>query len=183
MLEEIWKPIEGYEGLYEVSNLGRVRSLNYNHTGKVKILSLRVNKYGYIQVGLYNNGKRKFYGVHRLVAQAFIPNQDNKTEVNHIDEDKTNNIVTNLEWCTASYNINYGTRNIRVGNSLLLSNNGSARKVINLDTMKIFDTMLEASVFYNIDKSDISKCCKNKIKTCGGYKWMYYEDYLALNNN
>ena len=121
MTEEIWKPVVGYEGLYEVSSYGRVKSLDryvkysdgriYLHKGKV--LSLAKDKNGYFVVSLYFNGKHNTIKVHRLVAQAFIPNPDNLPEVNHLDEDKTNNRVENLEWCDHKYNMNYGTRNIR----------------------------------------------------------------------
>ena len=121
MIEEIWRPVVGYEGLYEVSNLGRVRSLdmyvkvgygNYRlHKGKV--LSPTKNKNGYLKVNLYCNGKQKTIDVHRLVTEAFLPNPDNLPQVNHKDEDKTNNRVENLEWCDHKYNMNYGTRNIR----------------------------------------------------------------------
>ena len=118
MNEEIWRPIEGYEGLYEVSSYGRVRSLDrYIKNGhssyrlhKGKVISLLKGEYGYIQVNLYYNGKNYKKYVHRLVAQAFIPNPNNLPQVNHLDEDKTNNRVENLEWCDAKYNINYGSR-------------------------------------------------------------------------
>ena len=120
MIEE-WRPIEGYEGLYEVSNLGRVRSLdmyvkvgygNYRlHKGKV--LSPTKNKNGYLKVNLYCNGKQKTIDVHRLVTEAFLPNPDNLPQVNHKDENKTNNRVENLEWCDVKYNLSYGTARIR----------------------------------------------------------------------
>ena len=116
-MNEEWRPIEGYEGLYEVSNTGLIRSLdrfvgNRNRI-KGKILSINIKKGGYCSVVLSKYGKMKGYQVHRLVAQAFIPNPDNLPQVNHIDEDKSNNCVDNLEWCTAKYNINYGTRQER----------------------------------------------------------------------
>ena len=131
MNEEIWKPIEGYEGLYEVSNTGRVRSFDryvkYSngqiHLHKGKVLSPIKDTDGYLQVVLHCNGKCKTIKVHRLVAQAFIPNPDNLPQINHKDEDKLNNCVENLEWCTAKYNINYGTRNIRRRETLI--KNGS----------------------------------------------------------
>lgn len=107
MIEE-WKAIPGYEGLYEVSNKGNVRNVRRN-----TLLRLSKNNDGYIQVHLYKNGIRNKFQVHRLVAQAFLPNIDNLPQVNHKDENKTNNNVTNLEWCTAKYNTNFGTRNIR----------------------------------------------------------------------
>ena len=121
MNEEIWRPIEGYEGLYEVSNLGRVRSLDRYVKGKGKsyrlhkgkVLSSAKDTIGYLFVILHCNGKCKTIRVHRLVAEAFIPAVEGLSEVNHKDEDKTNNRVENLEWCSHKYNMNFGTRNIR----------------------------------------------------------------------
>ena len=120
MIEE-WRPIEGYEGLYEVSSYGRVRSLDryvkskgesYRlHKGRV--LSPIKDTGDYLKVDLCCNGKCKTINVHKLVAEAFLPNPDNLPEVNHIDEDKINNRVDNLEWCDRSYNISYGTRTER----------------------------------------------------------------------
>lgn len=128
--DEIWKPVIGYEGLYEVSNLGHVRSLNRIvnssdrffhqltriHYGKTLTPSLEQN--GYLTVRLCYQQKVKAFSIHKLVAQAFIPNPNNLPQVNHKDEDKTNNCVDNLEWCTAKYNCNYGTRSIRLSNKL-----------------------------------------------------------------
>ena len=102
---EEWKNVIGYEGLYEVSNKGNVRNIRRN-----TLLKLSKNNYGYIKVFLYKNGIRTCLSVHRLVAQAFIPNPDNLPQVNHKDEDKTNNSVDNLEWCNQKYNVNYGHR-------------------------------------------------------------------------
>ena len=116
-MEEIWKDIINYEGKYEVSNLGRVRSLSYNGTGEIKLLKPGTNKRGYKRVGLCKNGKTKHYYVHRLVAITFIPNPDDLSIVNHKDENPANNNVNNLEWCTSEYNNNYGTRNERASES------------------------------------------------------------------
>lgn len=118
---EEWRVVPGYEGLYEVSNTGRVRSFDryvkYSngqiHLHKGKVLSPGKNTKGYLFVILTCNRKRKTINVHRLVAIAFLPNPDNLPEVNHIDEDKTNNRVENLEWCDRNYNLNYGTARIR----------------------------------------------------------------------
>lgn len=113
METETWKPVKGYEDLYEASSIGRVKSLNYNHTGVEKILKQVKDKYGYLQVFLCRNGKVKHFLVHRLVAIAFLPNPEGFEQVNHRDEVKTNNCVSNLEWCTPKYNSNYGTHNER----------------------------------------------------------------------
>ena len=117
-MKEIWKDISGYEGLYQVSNLGDVRSLNYRRNGELKLLKQATNKQGYKQISLYKNGKIKTYKVHRLVAIAFIPNPNNLPVVNHKDENPSNNNVNNLEWCTVAYNNTYGTRTKRASESI-----------------------------------------------------------------
>lgn len=104
---EIWRDVVGFEGLYEVSSLGRVKSLNYNHTKQEKILCQRKNKNGYLQLILCKDGKRKTCTVHRLVGNAFLENPNNLPCFNHKDENKTNNCVDNLEPCTHKYNLNY----------------------------------------------------------------------------
>ena len=110
MLFEIWKDIEGYEGLYQVSNLGRVKSLKVSKIKSERIRKSYQQSSGYISIVLCKNGKVTNHKIHRLVANAFIDNPDNLPEINHKDEDKTNNCVDNLEWCDSSYNKNYGTR-------------------------------------------------------------------------
>lgn len=116
-MEEIWKDIKGYEGLYQVSNLGRVKSLDYRHKGTSKVMSPGKQKNGYLNVGLWSGRKKETKYVHRLVAEAFVPNPNNWPEVNHKDECLTNNVASNLEWCTSEYNANYGTRNQRMSKS------------------------------------------------------------------
>ena len=111
MMEE-WRAVPGYEGLYEVSNMGNVRNVRRN-----KLLRLLKTNNGYIRVFLCKNGIKTGFQVHRLVSEAFIPNPNNLPQVNHKDEDKTNNNVDNLEWCTAKYNLNYGTARIRSRNT------------------------------------------------------------------
>ena len=105
--KEIWKDIKGFEGHYQVSNFGRVKSIKF---GKERILRPGKNKKGYLRVGISKNGESKTYSVHRLVAQAFIPNLNNLPQINHKNEDKTDNRVENLEFCDAKYNNTYGTR-------------------------------------------------------------------------
>ena len=108
----------GYEGKYQVSNDGKVRSLNYKRTGKTKILKQNTNKDGYKTLLLCKNGKVKAYYIHRLVAQAFIPNPNNYLIVNHKDENPANNHVSNLEWCNHEYNMNYGTIKDRISEAM-----------------------------------------------------------------
>lgn len=104
----IWKDIQGYEGLYQVSKLGEVRSLNYKgFTGKIQNLTLTLRKDGYLRVNLIKNGKKKQYAVHRLVAQAFLENPNKYNIVNHKDLNRSNNLFTNLEWVTQKENMNY----------------------------------------------------------------------------
>ena len=109
-MTEIWKNIEGYEGKYQVSNLGQVKSM----IGQEKVLHPKKHRNGHLQIGLHKDKKRKTMYIHRLVAQAFIPNPDNLPCVNHKDENPNNNNVDNLEWCTQKYNCNYGTRVDRI---------------------------------------------------------------------
>lgn len=105
IVQEQWRDIDGYDGIYQVSSLGRVRSLKF---GKTRVLRPGKTKDGYFIVQLWRNGKGKTFSVHRLVAQAFIPNDDNsKTQINHRDECKQNNRFWNLEWCSAQYNLTY----------------------------------------------------------------------------
>ena len=121
-MEEEFRDVKGYEGLYQVSNIGRVKSLgNGNSTCpyflKERILSTTKRR-NYLAVTLSKQGKRKMYSLHRLVAETFIPNPNNYPCVNHLDENKQNNSVDNLEWCTYKYNCNYGTRNERISKAL-----------------------------------------------------------------
>ena len=164
--KETWKPVVGYEGLYEVSSEGIVRNLK---TGR--ILKPFYNTKGYVMVNLTsaNNDKTKKL-VHRLVAQSFIPNNDqSKTLINHKDENKRNNSVANLEWCTYKYNANYGTRNERVAK-------GNSKPIQQLDMktgliIATYPSIKEAVLSTGINRSSISMVAKGKGKTAGGYKW------------
>lgn len=194
-MEEIWRDIKNYEGLYQISNYGRVKSLeridNYNRSRKEKILKPKIDRYGYACVSLFKEEKEKTFKVHRLVAQAFLPNPHNYTEVNHkIEEDKTNNFVyvnedgtvdlekSNIEWCTASYNVNYGTRNERV--AVKLTNGKCSKPVLQIDkaTNEIiaeFPSIREIQRKLGFSHAHISKCClkKPRYNTAYGYKWQF----------
>ena len=167
ILIEEWRDIEGYEGLYQVSNLGRVKSLArvvIRSDGKPNTVNEKILKYGmnrgYCAVVLCKDGKKKMYKVHRLVAMAFLRNPHNLPEVNHKDEDKKNNCVDNLEWCTSLYNINYGSHNERVTN--IIVNNGSLRgknhprsKKVICDN-KIFACTRECAEYFKINKNTMT---------------------------
>lgn len=166
---EIWKDIVGFEGLYQVSNFGRVRNKNY------QIKSNHKNMYGYVMVGLYKDGKTKVCFVHRLVANAFIPKPDNLYEVNHKDENKNNNRVENLEWCDRSYNINYGHRNEKTREKLL--NHPTSSKVVLQYSLKgeLINTFLsveEAKRQLGFG-NHIKDCCRDERPTAYGYIWKY----------
>ena len=186
-MQEIWKTViidgEIYEN-YEVSNLGKIRSLNYRHTGVVKELKLRVS-HGYLQVHLCKNGKVKYYRVHRLVAFAFIENDNptEKIEVNHINEIKTDNRVENLEWVTPKQNSNHGTRTERVAKAQRGRKSKRSKKVICVETGIVYGSTREVERKLGLAHNNICNCCNGNLKTVGGYHWMYYEDYLKLNEN
>lgn len=170
--KEIWVPITGYEGLYEVSNFGNVRSLNYDKTGKIKNMKTFENSNGYMVLTLSKNGKYKQHFVHRLVAEAFIPNLFNGIEINHIDENPKNNCVDNLEWCSKSYNINYGSRNKRCAEK-------QSKPV--LQYTKYGELVKEWSSISECGRNGfgighISDCCKGKLKSHKGFIWKYKND-------
>lgn len=158
---EEWRAIEGFEN-YEVSNLGRVRRVEY--------VKQREDFNGYPIVSLYKDGKVKTLKVHRLVAQAFIQNPNNLPQVNHIDEVKTHNNVTNLEWCSQQYNNSWGTRLDRIAAKHCkpiqqLSINGTL--------IEEFDSTYDAQAKLGIHNSNICACLKGRRKVAGGYLWRY----------
>ena len=167
-MQEIWRDVEGYEGLYQVSDKRRVKSLNYNRTGKEGILNPRENSRGYLHVILCKDGKHKNYLVHRLAAQAFIPNPENLPEVNHIDENPSNNYLDNLEWCSSKYNCNFGTRNKRVSKSNSIS-------VMCVETGEVFSSTKEAQEKTGINAKNIGKCARQDKRrhTARQYHWEY----------
>lgn len=178
-----WKPVVNYEGLYVVSNDGQVKSLfRYKRT-----LKQSVGKHGYCTVELFKNGKSKRLLVHRITAQAFIPNPNCFPQINHIDENRLNNSVNNLEWCTAKYNANHGTRNERIRQHNDYSTNERKQiaringKKVSKRTIQIipngieirYESAKQASIKTGIDHSHICDAAKGKRKTAGGCRWEY----------
>ncbi len=184
-MEEIWKPIEGYEDYYEVSNLGRVRSLDREYyTPNPRNPSLLMQKYvkgcilkpqgkKYLQVHLKVSGVRKAFDIHRLVAKAFIPNPDNLPEVNHIDENKHNNRADNLEWVSREGNVKHGTGIQRMGNA-------HKKAVIQLDldgnVIATYPSQREAAKALGIKTTGINHAAKGKCPTYYGYRWKYADE-------
>lgn len=181
--EEVWKPVKGYEGLYEISSLGRLRSMPKQcglSPRKMKIINPVIDKDGYLRASLYKNGISKNRHIHRLVAEAFIPNPNNLPQVNHKDEDKKNNCTDNLEWCTNYYNSNYGSRNITISEKMKGKNVNcpSLSKRVAQYTkdgrlIAIYPSSMEAYRQTGCDSSWIIKCCKGTVAYAKGYIWRY----------
>ena len=170
-MSEAWADIKGYEGLYQVSTLVRIKSLPRRGTySEVHILKVSDDGKGYLQVGLCKNSIYKSHKVHRLVAEAFIANPDNLPEVNHKDENKSNCHVSNLEWCDRSYNVNYGSRTSKTQKPVIqLTKSGEI-----LTTYESLSKVKETLKISNI--SNISAVCKGKRKTAYGYRWKFREE-------
>ena len=201
-MEEIWKNIPNYEGLYQISDCGRIKTLeklvksglknNSFVKRKERIIKNQINKLGYHHVTLYKNGIGQNFNVHKLVAESFIdkntfkymPNENknsidlNKLVINHKDENPSNNHVENLEWCTQAYNINYGHRNEKVAKNMV-EHNRYATPVIQytLDgyIIKKWRSLKEIEKTIGYSRNSIALCCKGKYKKSHGYIWRYYE--------
>ena len=196
-MKEIWKDINGYKGCYQISNLGRVKSLGRyknNPQGmktywvEERILKPQTNIHGRIYYSLKKDGLRKNHTAHRLVGIHFISNPNNLPQINHKDENPKNNIITNLEWCTPLYNTNYGTgieRRVKntdwvkfVQNFPWEERSKEQRKKISQFTLKgelvrKWDSLKIAGETLGIPPENICMCCKERIKTAGGYLWKY----------
>ena len=167
---EIWKDIEGYEGHYQVSDKGRVKSVKF---GKERILKPVITTKKYLQVHLCKNNIRKDYHIHRLVAQAYIPNPNNLPHINHKNEDRTDNRVENLEWCDAKYNNNYGNHNKKISEKLSKSVDQFS---IEGKFIKTWSSMHQVTRELGITVGQISLCCRKKQKKAGNFIWKYHID-------
>lgn len=164
MDKETWKDISGYEGLYQVSNLGNVRSLNYKHTNKIKLLTPENNR-GYLRYQL----KGKHYSAHKLVAMTFIPNPNNLTQINHIDGNKHNNKVENLEWCTPKENTIHALQSGLVDMHKIIMKDKKTKEII-----RVFNNILELKEEIKLKRYEhIYDCCRNERKSAYGYIWEY----------
>jgi hypothetical protein len=173
MEKEIWKNIKGYEGLYQVSNLGRVRSLKRSSKN---ILTGSTGTTGYRHVILTKNGILKNRDVHRIVAEHFIPNPDNLPQINHKDENILNNEVSNLEWCTAKYNCNYGNHKLKLSlaHKNRITTGRPAVKVYCPELKKVFDSTVDAAKALGCTQSAVSHCLRGDTKTIKKMHLEYY---------
>lgn len=172
-MEEIWKDIKGYEGLYQVSNTGKIKSFRKWKKASCPeeyILKPSANENGYLSVTLYKSTRRKRdkFLVHRLVAAAFVPNPNKHYYVNHIDENKQNNRADNLEWCTVQYNNTYGTARFR---SMITSGNPVEQRLSNGQLLATYVSTTIAQEITGISRKEISACLRGEINSAGGFIW------------
>lgn len=175
LMEEIWKPVEGFQGSYEVSNMGTVRSYKQNRTDG-KTTKGYENRKGYRVVLLYDGeGGKKWFPVHRLVAKAFLPNPHDLPQVNHKDEDKSNNRADNLEWCTNQYNARYGTKKERAGvsNRCCKTTPTPVYSVDRDGNVRRYGSIGEAERATGLCHSNIVSVLKGRRKHSGNMKWFY----------
>lgn len=191
LTNEIWRHIDGLPNIYMVSNLGNVKSLSEAKLGG--LMKPYKNAYGYLSVNLHiGQKKRQLQRIHRLVARAFLPNPENKPQVNHINGIKTDNSVSNLEWCTSHENMQHAhktglkkfTENMRKASKV--SAQKRRVKVVQLsmdgDLIKEWNSIKEAAETLSMHKASIIKCCGNKkwYKSTGGYRWQYADNYSKV---
>lgn len=187
---EIWKDVCGFEGLYQISSYGRIKSLHYYGGDRVEILKPARDKNGYLTIGVWKDGKRYSKKMHRLVAEAFIPNPDNLPQINHKDEDRENNFVENLEWCTNKYNVNYGNHSLHAAQAQMgkrhtvehimkIRANAPGSKavlMINPDDMSIVGEYVsgsEAARQIRGTATNVAYACRNQGTKYKGYFWRY----------
>ena len=179
-MEEIWKDIAGYEGLYQVSNLGKVRSLRYKNRDETRELYLKPHTRGYLQVELHKNGDRKMFTVHRLVALAFVDGYEEDKQVNHIDENKKNNVSTNLEWVTVSQNVLHSLSRRTVPATrkypkfhARIDKRPVVQMSLDGEIIGYWESTIKVKEKLGYSDWSVKQCCRGNRQTAYGYKWQY----------
>ena len=172
-MKEVWKPVVGYEGLYEVSNLGNIKSLHKRHNGN--LLTPQKSHNGYLRVTLWKGNRKKVKRVHRLVAEAFLLNENNYEQINHKDGNKENNSISNLEWCSAKHNMMHA---VEKGLHRGTRNHPAKSKPVDMFSIDgeficTYPSMKEAERQTGAFRSSIYACCHGKVNAAGGYHWEY----------
>ena len=181
-MKEVWKDVHGFEEAYQVSNFGRIkrkeRTDSNNRTHKERIMSPSMYSNGYMNVELRMNNKKRRTSVHRLVAEAFIDNPLNLPQINHKDENKANNHVSNLEWCTAQYNIRYNDGVKRRRNTAILKSNVVCKYNMKGEFIEKFDCATDAAISVNGKCSEIVSCCHHRPHSLSykGYMWRFLSE-------
>ena len=176
-IEEVWKDINEFKGYYQVSNFGRIKSLfryvkvkNGFRSVPEKILKPKIDKDGYLHVVLQKDRKSRYLTIHRIVADTFIDNPNNLPHVNHKNENKQDNRVENLEWCTEQYNCNYGNRNKKLSKSKYKAINQYS---LNGDLIREWESGISIEKETGFNNKNISACCRGVRKTAYGYIWKF----------
>ena len=185
-MSEEWRDVVGYEGLYQVSSEGRVKSLERKlphwrggeRIQQERILKPRIDRHGYLMINLCADNK-KWVLVHRLVCEAFHENPEGKPQVNHINEDKGDNRAVNLEWCTVKENNNHGTRNARIAGT---KSKPVGQCTLDGELIKVWPSATEAERRAGFDHSAISKAANGKYKQAYGFTWKYIERKEKITN-
>lgn len=178
-MAEVWKDIAGFEGLYKISSLGRVVSVARLGNRGGGVIKPTANHAGYLRVGLHKNNKRQMYRVHRLVAEAFLPNPDKKPQINHKNGVKADNRANNLEWVTVSENLRHSYNKLKRTKSTLGrfgAKNPSSKPVAQIKSGSIvatFSAAKEAERKTGIHQGNISKCARGNTRSAGGFQWEY----------
>ena len=177
MDNEIWKDVVGYEGKYQISNMGRVKSLKYRQKECSQIIKPICNLDGYYFVNLYKDGINKKQRIHRMVAEAFIPNLENKSEVDHINTIRTDNRAENLRWVTRKENCNNKlTKEKRIKCMIGKNIGNQGKKVKCLNTNEVFVSAGDAARRLGLHRTNVSRCCNGEFKQVKGYRFEYYKE-------
>lgn len=178
MDKDLWVDLKGFNGMYQINTSGELRSVNYRNTGKTAILKQTISR-GYAVVNLTVKGRQRVYRVHRLVAETFLDNPENKKQVDHIDGDRCNNCVENLRWVTSKENSNNPNTAYKLGKQMIGvtgAQHQRSKPVVCIETGAVYASAVDANHATGINSSNIAACCRGTRANAGGYHWAYKQD-------